>query len=267
MSDNGLTTDGAPPAVETPAPTSAPAPAATDDPLAAPPDEQAVFPRSYVEKVRGEAQRYREQATTANAELQSYNDVYGAYPDEDRQVWFQLARDWAEDPARAAAVMQQIAQGVLGDQQPQQPEPGQTGWQGEAPTLEETMEQLTPEQVRQMIDDSMAARDASAAEQRAINDVFSEVRAAGFDPESADGFSVLYNANHFTGGDITKAVEMVRARDQKIIDDYVAGRSGARPMPSPAGGVVANPNTEPITNLDDARRAADAFLKERRGAL
>jgi hypothetical protein len=90
--------------------------------------------------------------------------------------------------------------------------------------------------------------------------------AAGYDPESAEGFTVLYNANHFTGGDIAKAVEMVRARDQKLIDDYVAGRSGKRPSPSPAGGIIATPQSEPITNLDDARRATDAFLKDRRGA-
>jgi hypothetical protein len=158
--------------------------------------------------------------------------------------------------------MQQIAQGVLGDQQPEPPQPEQFP----APTLQETVDQLTPEQVRQMIDDTLSARDASAAEQRAISDVFSEVRAAGFDPESAEGFSVLYNANHFTGGDIAKAVDMVRAHDQKVIDDYVAGRSGARPMPSPSGGVVATSSPDAITNIEDARRAADAFLKERRGA-
>lgn len=262
MSDtNGLSTNDAPAAAAEAEPP-APQPAVDDDPLAPPPEDQSVFSRGFVDRIRKEAAKYREEASTANTQLQNYDQVFGIYPDEDRQVWFQLARDWAEDPARAAAVMQQIASGVLGDQSGQQ----QPATSDETPTFDEAIGQLTPEQVREMIDESLAARDASSREQAAINDVFSEVRAAGFDPESADGFAVLYNANHFTGGDIAKAVEMVKARDQKLIDDYVAGRSGKRPMPSPSGGVIATAQSEPITNLDDARRAADAFLKERRSA-
>jgi hypothetical protein len=269
MSDNGLTSDTAPvsqPAAPAPAatpPTASPPPAGTgaDDPLAAPPDDQAVFSRGYVDKIRGEAQRYREQASTATSSLSAYDDVFGVYPDEDRQVWFQLARDWAQDPAKAAAVMAQIAQEVLGET----PQFQANAEPAAAPTLEQAVAQLTPEQVQSMIEESLAARDRGVAEQRAIDDVFAEVRAAGYDPESAEGFSVLYNANHFTGGDIAKAVEMVRAHDQKIIDDFVAGRSG-RPMVSPAGGVAATPEAPAITNIDEARRATDAFLRERRGA-
>jgi len=267
MSDTGLTTDTAPsspdPPVSATPPPAAPAPSAgvDDDPFAALPDDQAVFSRGWVDKIRNEGQRYREQAKAATARLQTYDDVYGAYADEDRQVWFQLAQTWAQDPAQAAAVMRDIATGVLGDTQPVAPEPAQ-----EFTDVDEAIAQtLTPEQVQGMIAEQFAARDASAQEQRAIQDVFAEVRAAGFDPESTDGFMVLYNANHFTNFDIAKAAEMVKARDQKIIDDYVAGRSG-RPMVSPAGGVVATPAPQEIKSIEDARRATDAFLRERRGA-
>src|SRR5437762_3088197 len=107
MSDTGgLTTDSVPAAASnaitqspdsTPAPPSAPppaAPAGTVDPLEAPPDDQAVFSRSYVEKVRGEAQRYREEARSA----QRYNEVFNVYEEADQQVWLDLARTWAQDP-------------------------------------------------------------------------------------------------------------------------------------------------------------------------
>lgn len=248
----------APPSAGTPA---APPAGSSDDPLGTLPDDQAVFNRGYVEKVRNEAQRYRQEATTARDELGVYNDVFGVYPQEDREVWFQLARDWAQDPARAASVMQQIAAGVLGDQpaaaEPETPPPA-------TDFAEAVTKTMTPEEVRAMIDESLAMRDRSAMEQKAINDVFAEVRAAGFDPDTTDGFMVLYNANHYTNGDIAKAVEMVKARDQKVIDDFVAGRSG-RPIPSP-NGVTAMSSPEPIKNIEDARRATEAFLRERQSA-
>jgi hypothetical protein len=239
-------------------------PAGTDDPFAAP-EDQAVFSRGYVDKIRNEGARYRTEANSASEALRSYTDVFGAYPDEDRQVWFQLARDWAADPARAAAMMQQIAQGVLGDTtQPAQSEPDPFNLQG-TPTAEQVAATMSPEQVQAMINDALTARDRSVAEQRAIDGVFAEVRAAGYDPDTAEGFAVLYNANHFTGGDIPKAIEMAKARDQKIIDDFVAGRTG-RPLPSPNNGVAGASAPPEIKNIEDARHATEAFLRERRGA-
>jgi hypothetical protein len=255
------------PAVGTPPSSSPASPAASGDdgdPFADLPADQAVFDRGWVDKLRREGQRYRGEVASAREQLATYESVYGVYPDEDRQIWFNLAQTWAEDPAKAAAVMQQIATGVLGD-----PNAGGGGNDGAPPvadappSLDQAVAQLTPEQVQEMIDQQLAQRDQSAAEQKAINDVFSEVRAAGFDPESAEGFSVLYNANHYTNGDIGKAVEMVGAYKQRIIDEYVAGRTnGNRPMTAPANGINAVPAGEPIKNIEDAAKAAKAFLSE-----
>jgi uncharacterized protein (UPF0335 family) len=250
MSDQGLTTDTAPP-VEAFAP--APAP----DLLADPSPEQAVFDRGYVESIRKEAQRYRGEAQRA-----AQYEVFDQYEDQDRQVWIDLARTWAEDPSRAAQVMQSIARGVLGE--PQQ-EPEMTDYQTppiEAPSDDE----LTPSRVKELIEETFRTRDERAAEQAAIDNVMSEVREHGYDPNTAEGFMVLWNANNQTNGDIAAAAEMVKGYRQSIIDDYVQGRSSGRiAMPTPAG-VQGQANAEPIKNLDDARRAADAFLRERRGA-
>jgi Uncharacterized protein conserved in bacteria len=125
---------------------------------------------------------------------------------------------------------------------------------------------LTPEQVKELVDEGFRARDAATAEKTAISDVFAEVRAGGFDPETAEGFMVLYNANHFTGGDIPKAIEMTQQYRQTIIDDFVKGRTGAAALPSPNGGFTAIGAPPEIKNLDDAKKAADAYLRERRSA-
>ena len=77
---------------------------------------------------------------------------------------------------------------------------------------------------------------------------------------------VLWNANHETGGDIAKAAEMVKTYRQGVIDEYVQGRSSGRVALPTSGGVQATGQAAPITNFDDARRAADRYLQERRGA-
>lgn len=271
----GLTTDAVPdvaansinqsqPAVATPPVT---APPAAADPLAEPPVDRAVFDRGYVESIRKEAQRYREEARGAAA----YNEVFGQYDEPDRAVWLDLARTWAVDPNRAAAIMQQIAGNVLGEDGAGAGSAGAAG-PGDPPNRElidqalTDGEALTPERVQELIDAKFSAQEAQRAEAAAINEVYAEVRNAGFDPDSAEGFMVLWNANHFTNGNIAQAVQMTNQYKQSIIDGYVQGRSSGRvPMPT-ANGVQATNLGEPIRNLDDAKKATEQFLRERRGA-
>lgn len=271
MTDTSNVSPDAATAAGTSAPATSPPASAqpAGDPLGDLPADQAVFDRGYVEKIRGEASRYRTEARTAAEQLQGYEQVYGNYEPEDREVWFALARQWEADPSQAAAAMKEIAERVLGDQAPAATPPAATPPQQQ--TTEQWMntgnpEPLTADQVQQLINDALSQRDTDAAHQRAVDDVFNEVRAAGFDPETSEGFMVLYEANHFTAGDINAAVERIKARDQKIIDDYVAGRRQNFAAPAPNGGVSAASAPEPIKNLDDAKKAADQFLRERRAA-
>lgn len=250
------------PAATPPAP---PAPAA--DPLGELPADRAVFDRGYVDSVRREAQRYRDEARTSAATAQTYTDVFGQYDDADRGVWLDLARTWATDPNRAAELMQQIAGNVLG-------ESGATaGTTGPGdPATDEILERaggeaLTPEKIQELIDARFTAREAQQAEAKMIDEIYGEIRAAGFDPETTEGFGILYNANHFTNGNITEAIKMTQQYRQSIVDEYVQGRSSGRvAMPTSGNGVGATQTAEPIANLEDAKRATDAFLRERRNA-
>jgi hypothetical protein len=237
-----------PPAAETGTPV-------VDDDFAAP-EDQAIFSRGYVDKLRDAGARYRTDLNAANAELQAYKGVFGVYPEQERDAWLSLPAAWAQDPAIAVAMMEEIVNNYRAETQQAAPP---------APPAGEALGQLTPDEVKQLIAEQFAARDASAREQSAIEGIFAEVRAAGYDPESDDGMAVLYNANHYTNGDIAKAVEMRKARDQKLIDDYIAARSG-RPLPSPNGGMMAGAARQPITSIEDARKATEAFLRERQGA-
>jgi hypothetical protein len=258
----GITANQSPPPAATPTVASPP----SADPLDADlPADRAVFDRGYVESIRKEAQRYREEAKSAA----QYDAVFGQYDEPDREVWMDLARTWATDPNRAAEIMQQIAGNVLGEAVAGAGSAGAAGPGGLPDPVEQELtasEQLTPERVQELIDAKFSAQEAQRAEARAIEDVYSEVRTAGFDPDSAEGFMVLWNANHFTNGNITEAVKMTNTYKQSIIDGYVQGRSsGKLPMPT-ANGAPATGLGEPIKNLDDAKKATEAFLRERRGA-
>ena len=275
---NGLTTDAVPsgliesspqPAGTTPAPGAPSAPGATDV-LAEPPAERAVFDRGYVESIRREAQRYRGEAQTAQQNLQGYDDVFGQYEQADRDVWFNLARTWATDPNRAAEVMQQIASSVLGDAgagTAGATSPGDQPYAEQVAAALDASEPVSEARIQELIDQRFTAQQAQAAEATAIDEIHAEMRAGGFDPNTAEGFMVLWNANHMTNGDITKAMEITRGYRQQIVDEYVQGRSSGRvPLPGSANGSPATGSAEPITNLEDAKRAADAFVRERMNA-
>jgi hypothetical protein len=245
----GLTTDNAP-AVET---TTAPA-----DIFNEPTPEQAVFDRGYVERLRSEGARYRTEHKAAADQLAGYEQVFGRYDPEDRQVWLDLANSWATDPSQAAAVMQQIAQAVL---QPETPtastpaeEPGESG-----------LGDLTPAQVQEMIATALGEREQQAAEQRAVDEVYSEIRAAGYDPSTKEGFMVLWLANNGGNGDIQAGIKEMQAWRQSIVDDYVSGRAnGHHATPSPNGAVAT---TQPeVNDLKDARKAAEAYIRAQMGA-
>ena len=254
------------PAAPTPAPAAtpaatAPAPAAEADPFDGDLPDDQVFSRGYVEKLRKQGQTYREQAQTHAEQLAEYDSVYGQYESEDRQAWFEMATRWAEDPRSGAEMMQRIADQVLND--------GKTPEEAtEAVIAEDRINAeasdagvaLTPEQIQALVDERFAAQQAERMQQEAIDGVFSEIKAAGFDPHSRDGHSILWTANNETKGDIAAAIEIVKADKQKIIDDYVAAKSSPSARTAPSDGMLASPLPE-VGGLDDAFKNANAWLK------
>lgn len=266
-SDEGL---AAAPAEAAPAaaPVSAPEPAAAPpvaaveaDPFDGELGDDQVFSRGYVEKLRKQGQTYREQAQTHAEQLAEYESVYGQYEPDDRQAWFEMANRWAEDPRAGAEMMQRIADAVLNEgKTPEEATEQVIAEDQVAAEAQQAGVAMTPEQIQALVDERLAAEKAQAAQEQAVEQVFTELRAAGFDPQSRDGHSVLWTANHETGGDIAKAIEIVKADKQKIIDEYVAAKSAPSARTAPSDGMLAQPIPE-VGGLDDAFKSANAWLK------
>ena len=184
------------------------------------------FGRSYVESIRNEGRSYREQlreAQAANEQWDPYRQSLERYQDADRQVWLNLMDGWLTDPRQAAEMMQQIATGVLGE--------GDDGVPADPDAIDAAAAQtgLTAEQVSKIVTDQIAAREAQVKQQAEVDKVFSSIRDAGYDPQTAEGFSILWRANNETNGDIDAAIEAHEASRQQVIDNYVSGRAAGAP--------------------------------------
>src|SRR5215467_5316288 len=102
MSDTGTTT---PEPTTTEAPTPAPAssspPAASDDVFANPLGSDEPFvSRGFAENLRAEGLKYRTDLRSTQQALNAYEVVFGDYQPADRDVWFDLANTWKQDPVR-----------------------------------------------------------------------------------------------------------------------------------------------------------------------
>ncbi len=255
--------EGAPPGADgssSPPPTSG-----GDDDLGELPD-QAVFDRGYVEKIRAQAAKYRTERNEAAEKLTRYDEAFGVYSDEDQQVWIDMAQSWVNDPTKAATMMQNIAKSVLGE-----PESAEAA-QAEQDVIDEAIddfdgdrEALTPEKVQEIIENSLAAREQAAREQAEIANIRQEVRDGGYDPDSREGFMVLWTAHHETGGDIAKAIESIKSRDKEVVDRFIKEHSGKGGPTTPGRGVVAS-GEQTINTLEDSKKAADAFIRSQIGA-
>lgn len=256
----GMTTTTAPVTAPDTAPVTTTPTAA--DVFAEPDAAQAVFDRGYVERLRREGARYRTEHQSAAEALGNYERVFGTYDAADRQVWMDLASTWATDPNEAARVMNQIAQAVLTPAEAATATPP-----AEAGTEPDGgLGDLTPDKVQEMIANALTEQQQAAKEQHAVEEVYSEIRAAGYDPSTMEGFMVLWLANNGGNGDIQAGIKEMQGYRQKVIDEYVAGRSnGHHPTPTPANGAVATAQ-EPVHDLKDARKAAEAFIRAQHGA-
>lgn len=241
MSD--ITPGGDAPAADA-APAGAPAPTA---PAPAAADDLGKFGEhgAYIKELRAEAAKYR----TAN---KPYEEAFGAYSDEDRAVWTDLAKMMQSDPIKAAAEMSRIG-GALTEQLTPKQQAAVDKKDAEAETGEKGM---TRAEVEQFISD----RDASQAQERAVNDITAKV-ATKFPAGTAEHREVLFLAANETGGDIDKAFAKMEERKQAVIDGWLTGKKSKADGPRPVSTQGAATGTaQPIRNLKDSRAALEARL-------
>ena len=123
-------------------------------------------------------------------------------------------------------------------------------------------EALTPERVQQMIAEAIQNDRAAMQRQQSVEQIHSQVRAAGFEPDSLEGMSIMWLAVNKTNGDMSAAINEWRNRDQSVIDQYVQGKSQQPGYLPPSGNAGTGAATPPmISNMQDARKAAENYLR------
>lgn len=207
---------------------------------------QESFSRDYVEKLR-------EEAASRRVALKPYEDAFGGYNDEERQIWMNLARITAEDPIKGAEYFEQVAKSLREQNTPVDPST------------------LTPEErAQQAVEAKLAEYEAKQAEerkeadlQRQVKEINDKATALGYTVGDVDHLRLLYYAQNQTNGDLAKADELVKAANQKVIDDYVNGKRLSPPLVNTGQQVPPTPN-EPKT-FEDARNALEAWLGSQPG--
>lgn len=113
-------------------------------------------------------------------------------------------------------------------------------------------------------------RDEAANMARLQDEIANQARELGYDPSAQEGTDAYDDYSYLltvagrpsVQGDLEKANAIVKAREQKVIDAFVEGKSNdaTRPaVPANPGGVAASGERE-LTSFEDARAAMDARL-------
>lgn len=229
------------------------------------------FDRKYVEELRQEARKYRERAKTAEAAASKY-DVFEQFPEQDQQIWTEMAGKWLQDPKQSAEIMQTIASNVLVDPNATPEEKMEAAQDAVEVAEAQADPTITQEQVDKLVEEKLAARDQQQKQAQSVEAIHKQIEDAGYEKGTLEMFSVLWIANNDPSveGNLDKAIEKFRDREKGTIDKYLQQKTGTIPpvaMPSSgAGGVETNQAPTRGHEMEEARKAADAWLESRRQA-
>lgn len=187
--------------------------------------------KALVESLRKEAAKNRVKAKEATEKAAK---TFEGWTESDAEVLANVIQLAAQDKKVGAEKMREIAALLDGGDVE-----GAAAVAADASAAAaEAAKGLTPEDVATQVEAKLAERDkqsAIAAEAAKITATATEL---GYDPADSDYFTLLYIAQFETGGDLPKAHAKIEARNQKVIDDYVAGvkeRAAGQPIHAKSG--------------------------------
>lgn len=226
--------DATPPADTGASTPETPTPAGTD---------QDTFDRAYVEKLRQESAGYRTRAKT-------YDEAFDGFDDESREVFLGLAKDLVNSPESAARRMIEVSKQLLGDD-------FDTALTGPPPPL-----------TREDAERLWAEKEAARGQEEAIRAVQNEARELGYKDDTPDMSELFWFASNQTGGDLKAAHELVEARKQAAIDEFLekkraAGESFTAPT---TAGITAGSDGEPAHTFEEASARLRARLSGQAGS-
>jgi hypothetical protein len=259
-----------------------PAPPADDIPEALP--EGDAFDRAYVEKLRDQAAKYRLESST-------YRKAFSGYAPEEREALLEMIETLDKDPERGATQFRDVSYQLLGDEKFHAGAPWAQAIKQEVEAhVEEVKDQETgtvsADEVARIVQEALEADREQRKQEEAISGVRAEVIAAGFEPGSEGYARTLYEAAHFTDGDVAAAAERVRrflsaaeadapASEETTAAAEAAADAVSAPAPAPApakswpvtataGGAGAStaPVDETPKSFSDARARMRARLRQ-----
>ena len=196
-------------------------------------EEPSTFSAEYVSELRSEAARYR---TEAN----HYKQAFEGYDDETADTWLTAAATWKDDPATVAEWMVEQGSPYLDKNNEE--------------ALNEAEMPLTRNDLQQIL----AERDNESATDMAVQSVMSEASELGYEPGSSEYIQLLYIANNETEGDLVAAAEVLDQQYTKMIEAYIAEKSGTM-APPPTGGIAAS--QDGVIDWKEARAAAEQRIQ------
>ena len=196
-------------------------------------EEPSTFSAEYVSELRSEAARYR---TEAN----HYKQAFEGYDDETADTWLTAAATWKDDPATVAEWMVEQGSPYLDKNNEE--------------ALNEAEMPLTRNDLQQIL----AERDNESATDMAVQSVMSEASELGYEPGSSEYIQLLYIANNETEGDLVAAAEVLDQQYTKMIEAYIAEKSGNM-APPPTGGIAAS--QDGVIDWKEARAAAEQRIQ------
>ena len=248
MPEEPVITEGAPAGTQTVTETAPVVTQAPVVPTADPFDNAEVqqFDRTYVQKLRDEAAKHRTAAAP-------YKEVFDAYDEADKEIWFDLAKSMATDPKVGAQKMLELAQGLL--------ESGDTeGANKVLDGVEGEPEYLTAAQLQAEFD----KREKQAKLNAEVETINAEAKELGYKENSPAWRDLMSRALHDHNYDLKAAHAAREAERQSVIDEFVASK-GQGPVVTSAPGTAPATGTVPKT-MEEAREATRARLKAARAA-
>lgn len=203
------------------------------------------FDRGYVEKIRGEAAKYR-------TEYAPFRDAFDGYEAEDRDAILSLARELQENPENAARRMLEASRSIAGDKF--------DDWL----SGNDQPEYLTPDAVENLL----AEREAKAAAQREVEAINKEAADLGYTEGTPEHVQLFWLAANQTNGSIQDAHAAIQANKQAIIDAYVAEvRAKGEKFPATPTQVTGSPSNQGENNTPRSIAEASERFRARLEAL
>ena len=233
------------------------------------PEGRQTFDRSAMDSARKDAARYRHEAKEAKERVTALESRYGVFEGldpADTDTWIGFASEFQAGNQEAVAQdFLRIANSILEDPNATPKE------KAEAAEVADQVEQMSPDNVKTMMNEVFDTRDAAAKEQSAIADVHRELAAAGFEQGSFEARQMLFLATQHpdSDGTVQWAIEHAKtskdADGQKTIDSFVADASN-NPTPAPVDGSAPGAAPADYSNLEDGFAGAKEFMKQRQEA-